>query len=130
MKNLAADIDRDFLRQVAVGHGDGDFGDVAHLAVKLPAIEVDAVGKILPSAAHARHNGLAAQLAFGADFARDAGDFRGKGVELIDHGVDGFLELKNLAIDVDGDFLRQVAVGHGDRDIGDVAHLGGRDCRP
>ena len=49
-----------------------------------------------------------------------------KRVELIHHGVDGFFELQNLATHIDGDLFRQVAVGDGDRDIGDVAHLGGQ----
>jgi hypothetical protein len=34
--------------------------------------EVDAVGQVLPGAGDARNCGLAAELAFGADFARDA----------------------------------------------------------
>src|SRR5206468_918517 len=50
----------------------------------------------------------------------------GEGVELIDHGVHGFFELKNLAAHVDGDFLGQVAVGDGDGDIGDATDLGGQ----
>src|SRR5262249_27412647 len=52
---------------------------------------------------------LAAELAFGADFACDARDFRGKAVELVDHRVDGVLELQNLAFYVDGDLVREVA---------------------
>src|SRR6202451_1260815 len=39
----------------------------------------------------------AAEQALGADFAGDAGDFRGEAVELIDHRVDGVLELQNFA---------------------------------
>ena len=46
--------------------------------------------------------------------------------QLIDHRVDGVLQLQDLAADVDGDLLRQVAVGDGDRDLGDVAHLRGQ----
>ena len=41
--------------------------------------------------------GLAAELAFGADLARDARHFRGEGVELVHHGVDGVLQLQNFA---------------------------------
>ena len=69
---------------------------------------------------------LAAQLAFGADFARHAGHFRGEGAKLVHHRVDGVLQLEDLALDVDGDLLGQVAVGDGGGDVGDVAHLGGQ----
>ena len=69
------------------------------------------------------HLRLAAELSFDADFARHARDFRGEGVELIDHRVDGVLQLEDLALDVDGDLLRQVAVRDGGGHVGDVAHL-------
>ena len=49
-----------------------------------------------------------------------------KRVELIDHRVDGVLELEDLALDVDGDLARQIAVGDGGGDVGDVAHLAGQ----
>ena len=69
-------------------------------AVRLRGHGVDAVGQVLPGAGHAAHVGLAAELAFGADFARHAGDFAGESVELVHHGVDGFLELQDFAADV------------------------------
>ena len=47
-------------------------------AVRLPAIEVDAVGQILPGAGDAGHVGLAAELALGADLARDARHLAGE----------------------------------------------------
>ena len=68
---------------------------------------------------------LAAELAFGADLARDARHFRREAVELIDHRVDGVLQLENLALHVDGDLARQVAARHGGGHVGDVAHLRG-----
>src|SRR5436190_12916636 len=49
-----------------------------------------------------------AQLPFGADLAGDAAHFRGERVELVDHRIDGVLQLENLAFDVDGDLARQV----------------------
>ena len=67
--------------------------------------------------------GLAAELAFGAHFAGHAGHFRGERAQLIDHRVDRVLELQNFALHVDRDLLRQVAVGHGRRHVGDVADL-------
>src|SRR5438034_1274069 len=45
--------------------------------------------------------------------------------EVVDHDVDGVLQLEDLALDVDGDLLGQVALGHGRRDLGDVADLTG-----
>ena len=53
---------------------------------------------------------LTAEFAFGANFAGDAGDFRGERIELIHHRVDGVLQLEDLALHVDRDLLRQVAV--------------------
>ena len=50
--------------------------------------------------------------------------------ELVDHRVDGVLELEDLALGVDGDLLGQVALGHRGRDLGDVAHLAGQVRRP
>src|SRR5215204_1908551 len=49
---------------------------------------------------------LAAELALGADFARDARHLAGEGVELIDHRVDGVLQFEDFALDVDGDLAR------------------------
>src|SRR6202051_66760 len=69
---------------------------------------------------------LAAELAFGADLAGDAGDFRGECVELVHHGVDGVLQLEDLALHVDGDLARQVAARHRGGHLGDVAHLRGQ----
>ena len=47
-------------------------------AVRLPAMKLTRVGEVLPGAGDARHVGLAAELAFGADLARHAGHFRGE----------------------------------------------------
>ena len=94
-------------------------------AVRLRAHRVDRVGEVLPRAGHAGHHRLHAQPAFGADLARHAGHFRGERAELLDHRVDGFLELQDLAAHVDGDLLGKVAVGHGDGHLGDVADLAG-----
>ena len=79
--------------------------------------------KILPRAGHAGHHRLAAEAPVGADLARHARHFRGERPELVDHRVDGFLELQNLAAHVDGDLLGKIAVGDRDGDVGDVADL-------
>ena len=93
--------------------------------VRFDGHHVDVVGEVLPRAGHAFDLRLAAELPFRADFARHARDFGGERVELIDHRVDGVLQLEDLALDVDGDLLRQVAVRDGRRHLGDVAHLVG-----
>ena len=124
-QDFAAHVDGDLLGQVAVGHGGRHLGDVAHLAGEVGGHGVDVVGEVLPGAGHAGHLRLAAELALGADLARHARHFRGEAVELVDHRVDGVLQLEDLAAHVDGDLLRQVAVGDGGGHFGDVAHLAG-----
>ena len=125
LQNFAADVDRDLAREVAAGDRRGDVGDVADLRGEVAAHRVDGVGEVLPGAGDAGHDRLAAQLAVGADFARHARHFGGERAQLVHHRVDGFLELQNLAADVDRDLLRQIAVGDRDGDFGDVADLAG-----
>jgi hypothetical protein len=50
--------------------------DVAHLRSQVRRHRIDVVGQVLPRAGERRAPGLAAELALGADFARDARDFR------------------------------------------------------
>ena len=109
-QDFAAHVDGDLLGEVAVGHGDGHLGDVADLAGEVVGHRVDVVGEILPGAGHTGTCGLSAELAFGADLARHAADLAGEGVELIDHRVDGVLQLENLALHLDGDLRGQVAL--------------------
>ena len=82
LQDLALDVHGDLLRQVAVGDGRGDAGDVAHLGRQAARHGVDVVRQPLPGAGHALDFGLAAELALGADFAGHAGDLAGEGVEL------------------------------------------------
>src|SRR5256885_10142697 len=49
----------------------------------------------------------------------------GEGAKLVHHRIDGVFEFEDFAFDIDGDFLREVAVGHGGGDRGNVVHLGG-----
>src|SRR5207245_1395608 len=123
LEDFTLDVDGDFLGQVASGDGLGYVGDVAHLRSQVAGHEVDGVGEVFPGAGDAFDVGLAAQLAVGADFASHAGHFRSERAQLIHHRVHGVFELKDFALDVDGDLLRQVAVGDGDGDFSDVAHL-------
>ena len=128
--DLALGVDRDLLREVAVGHRRGDLGDVAHLAGEVVGHRVDRVRQALPGARDARHLRLPAELALGAHLAGHAGDLGRERRQLVDHRVDGLLQLQDLAAGVDRDLLRQVAVGHRRRDLGDVAHLVGEVGAP
>src|ERR687885_240213 len=57
------------------------------------------------------------------DLARHARHLGREGAQLLDHRIDGLLELQDLAAHVHRDLLGEVAAGDGGRDLGDVAHL-------
>ena len=103
LKDFAAHIDSDLFRQVALRDRRGHFGDVAHLAGQVRGHRIHAVGKVLPGAGNAAHQRLAAKLAFGADFARDARHFAGEGVQLIHHRIDSVLQFEDFAPHIDRD---------------------------
>src|SRR5206468_1661016 len=128
LEDFALHIDRDFFGEVAVGHGGGDGGDVADLAGEVVGHEVHVAGKVLPGAGDAGDLGLAAELAFRADFAGDPRDFGGEGAKLIHHRIDGVLELEDFAAHVHGDSLGEVAVGDGGGHFGNVADLAREVC--
>src|SRR5690606_5094855 len=86
-------------------------------------------GQVLPGPAHALDLSLPAEAALGAHFACDPGHFAGERVELVDHHVDGVLQLEDFAFHVDRDLLGQVAACHGGGDLGDVADLAGEVAR-
>src|ERR1700722_19896660 len=56
---------------------------------------------------HTPLTSLTSELALGAALTRHARYFRGKSIELVDHGVDGVLQLKDLSLYVDRDLARQ-----------------------
>src|SRR5207244_1911732 len=101
----------------------GHFGDVADLVRQVAGEDVHAVCEVLPGAAHALDVRLASELSVGAYLSRHAGHLRGERAELIDHGVHGALQLEHLALGVDGDLPRQIAICDGCGDFGDVADL-------
>src|SRR5262249_14866656 len=115
-ENFTFDRDRDFSRQVAVRDGGRDVRDVADLAGQVRRHRVDVIGEVHLGAADAGHFRLAAELAFGADLTRHARHFRGEGVQLIHHRVDGVLQPQNFAFDVDGDLAGEVALRNGGGD--------------
>src|SRR6266536_2262245 len=126
LADLAGGVDRDRPGEVALGHRRGHLGDGADLGGQVAGELVHVLGEPLPGAGHALDLGLAAQLALGAHLARDPGHLRREGGELVDHPVAGVLQLEDLAARVDGDLLRQVALGHRGGHLGDVADLGGQ----
>src|SRR5205823_6508844 len=108
VEDLAADVDRDLLGQVAVGDGGRYLGDVAHVRRQIAGHEIDVVGEVLPDADYAANLGLPTQPTLSTDFTGDARNLGGEGVELIDHDVDRVLQLEDFALDVDRDLFRQV----------------------
>ncbi|GAA3310293.1 hypothetical protein GCM10020219_015720 [Nonomuraea dietziae] len=129
LEDLALGVDGDLLGQVALGDGGGDGGDLADLVGEVVGHEVDVVGEVLPDPRHAADLRLAAQLALCADLSGDSGHLFGEGGELVDHRVDGVLQLEHLADRVDGHLAAQVALRHGGGHLGDVAHLRGHTGR-
>src|SRR5439155_17468723 len=126
LPDLALDVDGDLLREVAARHRGGDVGDVAHLRGEVAGHRVHAVREVLPGPGHAPDVGLTSELAFRAHLAGHARHLGGEAGELVHHRVDRGLQLQDLALDVDGDLLGQVAAGDGGGDVGDVADLAGQ----
>src|SRR5688500_11702998 len=99
-------------------------------AVRLPAIAfTDSVRSRQLPAAPCPHARLAAHTTLWRPFPRHPRDFRCKRAQLVDHRVDGGLELQDFAFHVHRDLLGQVAGGHGLGHVGDVPHLRGQVAR-
>jgi hypothetical protein len=126
LEDLALDVDGDLLREVAGGDRLRHVGNVAHLRGEVARHRVDRVRQVLPRPRDAFDARLAAERSFGADLAGDAGHFRRERAQLVDHRVDGVLQRQELALDVDVDLLREVALGDRGRHVGDVADLVGQ----
>src|SRR6185436_12288357 len=115
----------DLARQVASRDGGGDVGNVSHLTGEARRHEVHVVGKVLPRPAYARHLRLSAESSFRSHFARHTRHFFSERTELIDHRVDGVLELEDFPLHIDGDLPRQVALRDRRGDVSDVSDLAG-----
>src|SRR5207244_3376183 len=83
-------------------------------------------GEVLPDTGHAFHLRLATEVALGTHLAGDPVYLARKGVELVDHDVDGVLQLADLAVDVHGDLLGEISAGDGGCHVGDIADLVGQ----
>ena len=123
LEDFAANVDGDLLRQIAGRDGSRHFSDVANLRGEIARHRVDGICQVFPRAGDSADLRLSAEFSLGADFSCNASDFRGKGVELVDHRIDRVLQLEDFAANVDRDFFRQVSHRHRRRDVGNVAHL-------
>jgi len=66
-------------------------------------MEFTEVVRVFPCARHAGYVALSTEAVLQvSDFARHTGNFTRESVELVDHGVERFLELENLASHVHG----------------------------
>jgi len=78
-------------------------------SVQIGRHDIDGVRQILPGSRDTGHLRLPAEPSFGADFARHARHLASETVQLVDHGIDGVLQLEDFALHIDGDLARQVA---------------------
>src|SRR5262249_39621596 len=123
LEDFATDINGDFAREISIGNGRSNLGDIAHLAGQIAGHEIHVIGEVLPGSANAGHGSLSAQLPFGSDFAGHAGHFSSESVQLVDHGVDGVLQLKQLSLNIYGDLAGEISARDGSGNFGDVADL-------
>jgi len=91
------------------------------LRSEVAAHGVDRIGQVLPCPRHARNDGPHAEPALRPYLTRYAGDLGSERAKLLDHRVDRFFELQDLAADVDSNLLGEIAVGHGDGNFSDIA---------
>src|SRR5207245_337644 len=100
-ENFAAYVHRDLLRKVAAGDSGRNFSNVPYLSRQVACHKVNRIRKVFPGSCNARYLRLTTQLAFGSDFASYTRYLACEGVELIDHRIDGVLQLKNFTLNVD-----------------------------
>src|SRR5207302_1007494 len=112
LEGLAPDVDGVLLRDALPIYGRRDLGDVPDLAGEVGRHRVDVVRERLPRPRDTGHLGLPAELALGADLARDARHLVGERAELVDHRVHRRLQLEDLAPRVTAALPGRVAAGH------------------
>ena len=81
--------------------------------------------KILPGSRDPADLGLATKLSLSAYFASHAGDLGSEGVKLIDHGINGFFQLEDFALNIDSDFAGEIPTRDRRGHVGNIADLGG-----
>jgi hypothetical protein len=96
---------------------------LTNVSVVVKGTYINVVSQLLPSALNADDLGLTTENTFCADFLGHTRNLRGEYRELVHHGVDGELQVKNLALDVDGDFTSQISPCYGFRNIRNLSNL-------
>ena len=131
LRHLAARIDLNRPRQVALGDGRRHFGDRAHLRGEIRGQQVHVAGQVLPRAGRAGHGRLSTEPAFDADLARHRRHLIGECRQRAGHVVDRVGERRDLALGLHRQVLIEVAVGDRGHDLDDAADLlgevGGHD---
>ena len=129
LSDFAARIDLDRSRQIALGDRRRDAADGADLRGQLCGELVDVIGQVFPQTGGARHDGLTAEFAFEAHFARDGRGLIREASERDDHTVDRVGEFGDLAFRFERQLTAKIAVGDAGDDAGDTADLFGEVTR-
>src|SRR5439155_19883614 len=97
--------------------------DSAYLLREVRGHHVDIIREVLPCACNSGYLCLPSKLALSTDFACHARHLSSKSVELVHHGIDRVLQLKNFAFHINCNLARQITTCHSGGYLGDVAHL-------
>ena len=127
--HLAARLDLNGARHIALRDRGCHFGDRAYLGRQVRGEQVYVGGQVAPRARGARNVGLAAEPTLDADLARHARDLIGKGRKRRRHAVDGVRQRRYLALRLHGQPLTELAIGHRGHYLDDAAHLVGQVVR-
>ena len=121
--DLAQSLHGNRTSQVALGDSRRDIRDRTHLSCEVGGELIDVVGKIAPDSGRAGHKGLAAKLAFFANFASHVAHLVGEYREGVDHAVDRIREFGDFALGLEDKFSFQISVRDVGHDFGDTADL-------
>src|SRR4051794_15447769 len=92
----------------------------------LPSVPTSLATRVTSAA---KERSWSTHFTFVADFAPPPFHFSGEGANLVPPLLNPFLILKNFPAHVPRDFLREIAVGHGNRHVSDITPLAGEVTR-